>query len=418
MYKRQSVISITGFTGSTYALDNVIVSEIDECYTDDSGKGKFHYQPPTGYLALCEDNLPTPAIADPGDHFKTVLYTGTGSSRAVTGVGFKPDFIWCKSRTNTEGHILFDSVRGPEKRLLAMGTQAEATSTGGVMSFDDDGYSTAQYTGTNQSGQDYVAWCWKAGGAAVTNTDGTITSQVSVNQDAGFSIVSYTGNQTLGATVGHGLNKTPKFIITKQRSTANHHWRTYHSSIGAQRSVYLDLTNAQTGVDAGFMNSTEPTTSVFSIGNDTNINENNQEHIAYCWAEIEGYSKFGSYLGNGNADGPFVYCGFKPAWIMIKPYGSGNGCYSGGYTSWSIYDSSRSPVNNDTMHERVLFANRDYAEGKRGNGASSGAFQNLDFVSNGFKIKGNSNCETNTNSLNGFIFIAFAESPFQTANAK
>ena len=135
--------------------------------------------------------------------------------------------------------------------------------------------------------------------------------------------------------------------------------------------------------------------------------------------KIEGFSKFGSYKGNGNVNGPFVYCGFKPAWIMIKPYGSpSDSCYSAGYTSWSIYDSSRSPVNNSTMHERVLFANRGYAEGKRGQGSASGTFQNIDIVSNGFKIRGNSNCETNTTSINGFFFMAFAESPFQTANAK
>ena len=148
------------------------------------------------------------------------------------------------------------------------------------------------------------------------------------------------------------------------------------------------------------------------------LNGSGEDYVGYFWTEIEGYSKFGTYFANGNVDGNFVYCGFKPAWLMIKPYGSGNGCYSAGYASWSIYDSSRSPVNNSTMHERVLFANRAYEEGKRGQGSASGAFQNIDLLSNGFKLRGNSNCEVNTSSIDGFIFVAFAESPFHTANAK
>ena len=169
----------------------------------------------------------------------------------------------------------------------------------------------------------------------------------------------------------------------------------------------LNTTAAVAGFGHGHFTSLNNSTMTLTQGSSSlnNHNQNSTDYIAYCWAEIEGFSKFGTYIGNGNADGPFVYCGFKPAWIMIKPYASpSDSCYSGGYTSWSIYDSSRSPVNDTTMHERVLFANRSYAEGKRGNGASSGAFQNLDFVSNGFKIRGNSNCETNTTSINGFIF--------------
>ena len=410
-----SVISITGFTGSTYALDNVIVSEIDECYTDDSGKGKFHYQPPTGYLALCEDNLPTPAIADPGEHFKTMLYRGdSNNGHSVTGVGFQPDLVWIKERTSTSSHQWHDSVRGAGNVLISNVTSAESYSDTYLYSLDSDGFTLGTSGGVNASTDDYVAWCWKAGGPAVANNDGSITSQVSVNQTAGFSIVSYTGTGA-NATVGHGLDKTPKFIITKNRD-ASVNWVIYHSSVGATQ--YLRFTTNAATTQSSIFNDTEPTSSVFSLGSSSTPNGNGQEQIAYCWAEIEGYSKFGNYNANGVPNGNFVYCGFKPAWLMIKPYGTGNGCYSGGYSSWSIYDSSRSPVNNPTMHERVLFANRSYQEGKRGNGASSGAFQNIDLLSNGFKLRGNSNCEVNTSSINGFIFVAFAESPFQTANAK
>ena len=416
-----SQVFITAFQGSTYRLDNVIVSEIDECYTDDSGKGKFHYQPPTGYLALCEDNLPTPTIADPGKHFKCVTYTGdSGTHRSISGVGFQPDLVWVKCRSHSKWHALVDSVRGNNKMLSSNSANAESTEIQ-IPSFDDNGFTVADIdSGTaNENDFDYVAWCWKAGGQAVSNSDGSITSQVSVNRDAGFSIVSYTGNNTAGATIGHGLGKKPSFMIVKERTGASG-WFVYHKDLGATKYLSLhDVTAAgtETGNTACWY-ATEPNTSVFTVGQNGATNESNRPIIAYCWTEIEGYSKFGSYLANGTADGNFVYCGFKPAWLMIKPYGSGNGCYSGGYASWSIYDSSRSPVNNTTMHERVLFANRAYEEGKRGNGASSGVFQNLDLLSNGFKIRGNSNCETNTTSISGFIFVAFAESPFQTANAK
>ena len=226
--------------------------------------------------------------------------------------------------------------------------------------------------------------------------------------------MSYSGDNTnANKTVGHGLNKTPKFIIVKPRTEARH-WLIWHNSFDDYDDAMLFDTGAPAGLRFG---PNAPTSDVFGVYGGQG-NRGTTDFIAYCWAEVEGFSKFGSYYGNGNPNGPFVYCGFKPAWIMIKPYGSGNGCYSGGYTSWSIYDSSRSPANDTTMHQRVLFANRNYQEGKRGNGSSSGTFQNIDIVSNGFKIKGNSNCETNTTSINGFIFVAFAESPFQTANAK
>ena len=366
---------------------------------DDSGKGLFKYAPPSGFLALCEDNLPTPAIADPGEHFKTVLYHGDGSNgHSITGVGFQPDLVWLKERgPGSSSHQLHDSVRGAGKALISNVTNAESYSATYLYSLDSDGFTLGTSGGINASTDTYVAWCWKAGGAAVSNTDGSITSQVSANQTAGFSIVSYTGTGA-NATVGHGLNKTPKFIITKQRTTAGHHWRTYHSSIGATRSVYLNLTNAQSGVDAGFMNSTEPTTSVFSIGTDTNLNENTQAHIAYCFAEVEGFSKFGSYVGNNSADGPFVYCGFKPAWVMIKRTDSLN--------QWQIQDSSRNSINPTNV---ALYSESSAQE-------ETATSTSKDFLSNGFKIRG---VDTMVNASGGtYIFMAFSESPFQTANAK
>ena len=369
---------------------------------DGNGKGLFKYAPPTGFLALCEDNLPTPAIADPGEHFKTVLYTGSGSTRAVTGVGFKPDLVWIKSRTNTEGHIIFDSVRGPEKRLLTMTTSTEATSVGGVMSFDDDGYSTAQYTGTNQSGQNYVAWCWKAGGAAVSNTNGTITSQVSVNQTAGFSIVSYSGvaasdsstNSGNPWTIAHGLGKKPDFMIFKCRTTS-HGWYIYHQSLGATQHVLFN--NAAAASGTVLFRDTEPTSEFINVGGWDVINRTGQDYISYCWTEIEGFSKFGSYVGNGNADGPFVYCGFKPAWVLVKN--------SSSTSDWRIYDSSRASTNPNNL---VLYSNLTTVD--------TTTLHPFDFLSNGFKVRGTFG-DVNT-SADTYIFAAFAESPFQTANAK
>ena len=285
---------------------------------DSNGEGLFKYQPPTDFLALCEDNLSTPTIADPGEHFKTVLYTGNGSARGITGVGFKPDFVWIKNRDSTYQHQVYDSVRGAGQKLLPSNTNAESTDTANVSSFDSNGFSFAGgNVGVNQDTKNHVAWCWKAGGAAVSNTDGSITSQVSVNQTAGFSIVSYTGNGTSG-TVGHGLGKTPNIVICKNRTDASTNWSVNGNVAGlvyGTNKLLLQATNAIV-TDTNEVTGANATT--ITLGNSSATNDTNDAQIAYCWTEIEGFSKFGSYLGNGNTDGPFVYCGFKPAWVMIK----------------------------------------------------------------------------------------------------
>ena len=333
--------------------------------TDSNGKGLFKYQPPTGFLALCEDNLPTPAIADPGEHFKTVLYRGDGNTgHSITGVEFQPDLVWLKERTSTSSHQWHDSVRGAGNVLISNVTNAESYAATYLYSLDSDGFTLGTSGGVNASTDDYVAWCWKAGGATVSNTDGTITSQVSANQTAGFSIVSYTGNAT-DSTVGHGLNKTPGFIIVKKRNGASD-WPVYHHSLATQEYLVLNLTNAKNTTTELFYQ--DPTSSVFYIGDASNaINASGGTYIAYCWAEIEGFSKFGSYVGNSNADGSFVYCGFKPAWVMIKVATTTN--------SWVIYDSSRSSTN---IVNNRLRANLSNVEDTH-NG--------VDFLSNGFKLR-------------------------------
>jgi len=366
-------------------------------YTDSNGKGLFKYQPPSGFLALCEDNLPTPTIKDPGEHFKTVLWTGDGADgRSITGVGFKPDFVWIKNRANgvaNSWHSLSNSVT--PGRLFSNEDNPE-DSFKDVGSFDTDGMTINYGSYVNTSGGTYVAWCWKAGGPAVTNTDGSIISQVSANQTAGFSIVSYTGNGTAGATVGHGLEKAPAFIISKNRD-ATSSWPIYHKSTSnsgdsATDVIYLNLST--TGSSDNIRNVNDTTFSTTSWGG---INGNGGRHIAYCWAEIEGFSKFGSYIGNLNADGPFVYCGFKPAFVLIKEIS--------GTDNWAIKSNHISTNPNDF----TLLADTDNTEYGPNNTA-------IDLVSNGFKIR------TTSGLVNGsaatYIFAAFAESPYKYANSK
>ena len=369
-------------------------------YTDSNNKGLFKYQPPSGFLALCEDNLPTPAISDPGKHFKTVLYTGDGNSgRSITGVGFQPDLVWIKSRTVARNHRLQDSVRGFTNVLCSDLTIVEY-GTGDVSSANNEGFSLLARDNQNISAESYVAWCWKAGaGTTSTNTNGSITSVVSVNQDAGFSIVSYTGNGTSGATVGHGINKPPKFIIVQTRQGTNNREKpVYHVSTGTNYATVLN--GASEGfTNSAFWNNTAPSSSLITLGNDQNTNQITSTYIAYCWAEIEGFSKFGSYVGNGSADGPFVYCGFKPAWVIVK------NTTMGGY--WNIWDSSR---NSSNPLDLSLYPPAPDIEDSGGN-------YFIDFLSNGFKIRTSSATHIN-GSGNKIIFAAYAESPFQTANAK
>ena len=369
---------------------------------DASGKGLFKYAPPSGFLALCEDNLPAPAIADPGDYMRTVIYTGDGNTgRSITGVGFQPDLVWIKTRNSSSYyHELHDSVRGAGKGIFSNVTDIEAT-INTVQSFDTNGFTVALQSGlngTNESGKNYVAWCWKAGGAAVTNNEGTISAQVSANQDVGFSIVSFTspagGAQ---ATVGHGLNKAPNLIIAKSRETNTYNWAVFHSSVCDTTSKFLRLnTNDQVITYSTVWGASLPTSSVFGLTS-TGLVPSSNDTIAYCWAEIEGYSRIGSYVGNGSTDGPFVYCGFKPAWVMYKRTDTtGN---------WAICDSSRNSTNPLTLR---LFADNSNAD--------TTGVDPFDFLSNGFKFR------TDAGSANGdgatYIFMAFAESPFKTANAK
>ena len=374
-------------------------------FTDSNGKGLFRYEPPTDFLALCEDNLPTPAISDPGDYFKSVLYTGNGSARSITGIGFTPDLVWVKERTATSSHELFNSIVGPARKLNSDSTNAESINTNSLRSFDNDGFSVGSGGAVNESGQNYVAWCWQAGaGTTSTNTDGSINSVVSVNQDAGFSIVSYNGTGSAG-TIGHGLGKTPGMIICKSRDSADA-WPVWHKSFPSATDNFVALqSNGTIGTISNYWNSSAPNTTTFGVAGGTYAhNLSGDRMIAYCWAEIEGFSKFGSYIGDDrDDDGVFVYCGFKPAMVIIKNTTTSS-------LNWHIIDSSRSSSNPAAAK---LYPNVSDIEN------ATATDNSVDFLSNGFKLRGDVTLNNATNG-NGdtMIFAAFAESPFKTANAK
>ena len=360
---------------------------------------EWTYTAPTDFVALSAANLPEVTITDPGEYFNAVGYTGTAATgNAVTGVGFQPDFTWQKKRNGTGAHVLTDVIRGVDKQLFTNLANGEQTSSLFVESFDSDGFtvgSNASGTGDNNftSGSNYISWNWKAGGAGVVNTDGTISSTVSVNDDAGFSIVSYTGTGS-AATVGHGQSDAPEMIVVKS-STNTGQWPVYHDAIGGTGQVKLNSTNAQ-ATSSTYWNNTAPSSTNFSLGTDPDQNGSSRDYIAYCFRSIPGYSKVFSYTGNGSTNGPFVYLGFKPRWVMVKSSTqAGN--------SWIIWDTERSSEN---PANEYLFANASDAEGT--------TVRDIDIISGGFKVRSSSSIPNASSQT--YIGIAFAENPFGGSN--
>ena len=364
------------------------------------GQRPFSYTIPSGYKTLQTKNLPpnVPSIVRPKKHFDTLLYTGNNSTQKITGLEFKPDFVWFKSRTSTSWNALFDSVRGNTQGLAANETNTEYTSSASndLVSFDISGFtlgSNQNWGSVNGSSNSIVAWCWKAGGAAVTNNDGNTTSQVSVNQEAGFSIVTYAGSGQ-PRTIGHGLGKKPAWIITKSRDSSDD-WMVWHQSIHTSNignySISLNGTGGRDD-DSKYWYDVVPTSTVFTRGNYSS----GDNMVAYCWAEIPGFSKFGKYFGNANSDGPFIHLGFRPAWLLVRRIDSGD--------HWILRDSARNTFN-DTYSN--LLPNSNAAES-----GSSGSVQSIDFLSNGFKLRGT---DSGVSSSSGtYIYMAFAEQPGTT----
>jgi len=312
--------------------------------------------------------------------------------------------VWIKNRTAAESNQLVDAVRGATKALMSNETSAETTWTNGLTSFDSDGFTLGVNNRYNDTGYNYVAWNWKAGGTGVSNTAGTITSTVSANTTSGFSIVTYTGVGNAGDTVGHGLGVAPSMIFIKWRTGGTtQDWIVYHASIGATKLLELSTTDAEATSITRF-NNTTPSSTVFTLGTSSTVNASTYTYVAYCFAAVPGYSAFGSYTGNGSTDGPFIYLGFRPKFVMFK---------STGVQDWVILDSARDTYN---VAGNYLRPNSSGAE----NGGSTPTTSTYeDFLSNGIKLRNNASSSgyNNTNGVT-YIYAAFAESPFQFANAR
>ena len=350
----------------------------------------------------------TYAIPNGSTAMAATLYAGSGATQAIsnglnnaTGVTFAPDLVWIRNRTSVSGGMFLDTIAGTSVFLQTTNANGNASNSGDFVSFNSNGFSVGNGGNlANQTSNNYVGWSWKAGGTAVSNTAGSITSSVSANTTAGFSVVTYTGTGTSGQTVGHGLGVKPAFIIVKRR-TGTGGWACWHQSLtgGSEqdRYIYLDLTSAS-GTTSSYWGSgiTSSTFGVWATGGDNNAS--GATLVAYCFAAVAGYSAFGSVVANASADGPFIYTGFRPRWIMLKRSSAAG-------APWSIFDTSRNTYNSTNLE---LDANSATADSSAGNG--------MDILSNGFKLR--DSAYLNSSSGDTFIYAAFAESPLKFANAR
>jgi hypothetical protein len=353
------------------------------------GQRPFAYTAPSGYKSLCTINLPAPTIEDGSTAMDVSLYTGNSSTKTISDLNLSPDLVWIKTRSAAVSHALQDIVRGTNKVLYSNSTGTEDTYTAALTSFNSDGFTLGAQSLVNNNTSTYVAWCWDAGSSTVSNDAGSITSQVRANASAGFSIVTYTGNSTVGATVGHGLGVAPQLIIVKARNNVSGgYWQVYHQAIGNTKYLELNTTIAA-NTSSNRWNNTTPSSSVFTLGSDSDLN-GSLNYVAYCFAPVEGYSAFGSYTGNGSTDGPFVYTGFRPRWIMLKN--------ADAVWNWQLRDTSRDPIN---PAQQRLYPNTNDSETTN---------DPVDILSNGFKLRvsgGDYNASTQK-----YVYAAFAENPF------
>ena len=416
-FYKNNVSQGTAYTGLTsgpyyFAVEGRTASSANNCAAN-FGQRPFAYTPPTGFKSLCTQNLPAPTIYNGANHMAATLYTGNGStqsiSNSVNSASFQPDLVWIKKRdTSGQDHVLQDSVRGflSSTKLSSSSTAAENNTGGGVTdpqwgyvsSVSSSGINITVGSGTgdqvNKISGTYVGWQWKAGGTAVSNTTGSITSQVSANTTAGFSVVTYTGSGA-NSTIGHGLGIAPSMIITKNRSSGAFNWGVYH--VAAGNTVYGKLNTTDAFTALAIWQNTTPTSSVFYVGNYNAANQGSDNYVAYCFAAIAGYSAFGSFTGNGSSDGPFTYTGFRPRYLLIKN--------SSATSQWRVADTSRSPYN---LSIYSLRANDLTAENSTN--------CDIDILSNGFKIRGTGTDQNDSGNV--YIYAAFAENPFQNSLAR
>jgi len=380
--------------------------------TANFGQRAFAYTAPSGFKALCTQNLPAPLVTKSSTVFDVITYTGTGSSLTLpngsstpTSIAFTPDLVWLKGRSGATDHAIYDSVRDVQKDLVSNSTAAETTQTTGLTAFGTNTFTVGSLAKLNTSSATYVGWCWDAGTSTTTiNANAysagvpSITSQVRANATAGFSVVTYTGNGTSGATVGHGLGVAPAFFVVKSRSRAGTQWVAYHKYISATPQndyIFLNSTAAK-GTATSVWNDTSPTSSVITLGLDQSTNDNTNTFVCYAFAPVVGYSSFGSYTGNGSADGPFVYTGFRPKWLLVKNATNGG--------SWVLHDTARSTYNVSGQELLPDLAGAEYT------------FTRFDILSNGFKGRTTNNA-SNTSS-DTYIYAAFAEAPFNYSRAR
>ena len=329
----------------------------------------------------------------PHDYFNTKLYTGTGSAQSISSVGFQPDWVWVKDRDAANSHNVSDAVRGATKTIFTDANAAETTDAQRLTSFDSDGFSVGTNSSWNTNTNDYVSWNWKANGQGSANSDGTITTTyTSANTTSGFSISTYTGTGS-NATIGHGLGVAPKVVLVKRTNTTGN-WTMYHIGSGATKYLYLNQTAAEASA-SGIWNDTAPTSSVFSVGTDGEVNASGSTYVAYCFASVKGFSKFGVYYGDGSADGSFIYTGFKPGLIILKRAGNAG-------NNWNMIDSKRSPSNDV---DKILFPSSNDAEVTT---------TVADILSTGFKIRLTSSGWNHNQDK--FVYMAFAEEPLVSSN--
>jgi len=364
---------------------------------DANGFGDFQYSPPSGHLACCSANLPISDAVDPaqtdddyigGKQFNVLTYTGNGGTNNITSLGFQPDLVWIKQRNGTAGHKFYDSTRGATKMIAPHNTDAEITVSTGLTSFDSDGFTLGSNSGSNGSSNTYVAWCWRAnGGTTTTNTQGATSNTLQANTAAGFSISQFS-NSSGATTIGHGLGVAPAFYVIKIASGGGGSWGVYHKSIGATKYIRFN-SNAAAATASNYFNDTEPTNIVLSVGSTwtgTTI-------MCYAWADVEGFQKFGKYIGNGNADGTFTYLGFRPRLLVLKRNATDN---------WFVFDSVRDTFN--VVGDYLLW------DATQAESASS----LIDFTSNGFKLRSSS---ASLNPSGGEIFyMAWGDVPFKYNN--
>jgi hypothetical protein len=325
------------------------------------------------------------------DYFNTTLYVGNGSSKTITGIPFAPSFVWIKNRSEAENHVIVDTVRGANNYLMPNTTATNDTNSEFLKSFTSDGYTLGLGDRVNKSSNNLVSWNWKANGQGSSNTDGSInTTYTSANTTSGCSIVTYTGNGTSGATIGHGLGVAPAVVLVK-RLNATSDWVMYHKGMGASQFIVLN-TDAAPASSAGIFYNTAPTSDIFYVGSDGATNASGGTYVAYCFADVQGFSKSSSYIGDGNSR--FIYTGFKPAFVLGKQLAGGS--------DWWLFDSARNPSN---IANKLVYPNANSADATN---------PVLDLLSNGFKMK-TSAAQFNGNGTT-YLYMAFAEAPLVSTN--